>query len=191
MTDSEFTKYLGDKLDGKILKQNKNVCYVLSFGADDAMWLLQRGVIITEHNNSDGTQIGTGVYGPGMMIGVTAVNGESGIVNCKPLKDAVVVGYRTKDILKLMNENQEITMYLLKFMCGRFRFLMRSLEMNSLRSISERIHFFEKLIKDFGDEELMDFSDNVIAEYLGIHPASISRARKQEYSGKQQKKELK
>lgn len=182
MTDSEFVKRLDTALEGRTLKLVKNIFYVLSYGKDDVLWVVTDGVMITERNNSDGTQIGSGIYGPSMIIGITALNGESGIVTCKPLKDTKVVGYSTKELLKLMNEDGEVMMHIVKFLCGRFRFMMNSLEMNSLRSVPERIKYFETLVKAFNDDELLGFGDNTVAEYLGIHPASISRARKQIYN---------
>lgn len=184
MTDTEFIERLNKKLESRVLKLVKNVCYVLSYGPNDVLWLVQDGVLITERNNSDGTLIGTGVYGPGMIVGVTALNDESGMITCKPMKDTYIAGYKTKELLELMKEDQEITMYLVRFLCGRFRFMMNSLEMNSVRSVQERIEFFEKLIKDHDDGELVSFNDSVVAEYLGIHPVSISRARKQMYENK-------
>lgn len=181
MTNLEFVKRLEKECGGNVLKLTKHIFYVLSYGASDRLWLVIDGVIITERNNSDGTQIGCGVYGPGMLVGITALNNESGVITCKPLKDTTVMGIRTKDLLQLMREDHEISMYVVQFLCNRFRFMMNSLEMNSVRSVQERISYFEKMIQSFDDPELFDFGDNVVAEYLGIHPASISRARKQMY----------
>ena len=55
---------------------------------------------------------------------------------------------------------------------------MDNLRVNALDSVSERIEKFEAIIN--GTEELsnIDLPESVIANYLGIHPSSMSRARK-------------
>jgi len=181
MDNKEFMAVLEQKLKGRKLKLDTNNYYVLAHGADDVIWLIKDGIIITERNNSDGTKIGCGVYAPGMLAGITALNGESGVITCKPLKDTVVIGYRTKAFVELMESDIEITRYIIRFLCGRFRFIMNSLEMNSIRSVGERIEFFENTLRSFNDPDIFSFGDSTIAEYLGIHPASISRARRQTY----------
>ena len=65
--------------------------------------------------------------------------------------------------------------------------MMNSLEMNSLRSVPERIEYFERMLLLYDDPDLLDYGDNVIAEYLGIHPASISRARRKMYQEDKEK----
>ena len=178
MNNQQFIDILSTKLEGRLLKLTKHMFYVLAYGADDVIWLITDGVVLAERNNADGTQIGCGIYGPGMLAGITALNGESGVFTCKPLKDTTVQAYRTKELIDLMQSDSELMMYIIQFLCGRFRFMMNSLEMNSLRSVPERIEYFERMLLLYDDPNLLDYGDNVVAEYLGIHPASISRARR-------------
>jgi hypothetical protein len=138
------------------------------------MWVVEQGVIISERNSNGGSLIGTGIYSKGMIIGISGLNDINGIVMCKPLQNAVLLGYCQKDVLDLLSTNGDAAIFLLQFACARFYFLLHSLELNSLHDIDERIDELENILSGLKQ----NVPDTVLAEYLGIHPASIGRARK-------------
>lgn len=163
----------------KKLVLKRNASFILTFGYDDVIWGVEDGVILAEKNNNNGTLLGTGIYSRGMLLGVTSLNGDEGIITCRAIKKTTLIRFKTTDVIKLLKKKPELMMDMIKFLAGRFRFMMDYLEINSLHNTDERIEYFENMLSKFGDPELMNISDTVIAEYLGMHPISVSRARKQ------------
>lgn len=179
MDELALFEILKNSLPIKKLNIKCNANFVVPFGPEDVIWGIDEGIIITEKNNNDGTLLGTGIYSKGMLLGVTAFNGDEGIITCRAIKQSTLIRFKTNDVLNLLKSKPELMMQMIKFLAGRFRFMMNYLEMNSLHNTDERIEYFENMLSKFDDPELMNISDTVIAEYLGMHPISVSRARKQ------------
>lgn len=187
MNAAEFVDFIKENFEYKLLKAKKNDSYVLAYGASDVIWIVENGVIIPQRNNKDGTLLGTGIYNDGMILGITALNGENGIITCRALKDSTVMCVPTSDVISLMKSNPDVNEYIVGFLCNRFRFMMNLMEMNALHAVSERVQFFDDLLLSFNDPSLRNIEDKIISEFLGIHPASVSRARSEIYKKEKQK----
>lgn len=178
MESQEFIASLKRSLKSKVLSLNKNMVYLIPFSSSDTIWLIEEGRLITERIDKDGNLIGTGVYKGGMLLGVYALIGGENVVTVKPLKKSRLLGFKTQELIQLLRKDQDLLFYVMSFLCERFRFMMNSLEMASLRNVEDRVTFFEDVLAEFNDPELFDISDAAIAEYLGIHPVSVCRARR-------------
>ena len=181
MQPEEFQRRLDARLKDKKIVFKAHQRYVLSYGADSLIWYVKEGVILPERNNADGSVIGTGIYGPGSLMGITAFNGDDGFISCIPLKDSVVIGYRWKELNQLILQDTEAHYYITKCLAKRFRLLMNMLELNCMHEVSARIKGFEALLSEFNDPEILNISDAIVAEFIGVHPSSVSRARSKEY----------
>ena len=187
MGDIALFETLKNSLNVKKLNLKRNTNFVVPFGPDDVIWGIDEGIILTERNNNNGTLLGTGIYSRGMLLGITALNGDEGIITCRAIKHSTLIRFKTNDVVDLLKSKPELMMQMIKFLAGRFRFMMNYLEMNSLHNTDERIEYFENMLSKFDDRELLNISDAIIAEYLGMHPISVSRARKQILEKRKQK----
>ena len=178
MAKFNFADFFRDNLKSQTLMCKKGNTYALEYGATGVMWMIESGVLITVQNESSGKEIGTGLYSTGMMLGIISFTGIDSCVICKMITDVELRGYRTKDIEALLKANPDACYHAFQFACSRFKYVMDNLRVNALDSVSERIEKFEAIIN--GTEELsnIDLPESVIANYLGIHPSSMSRARK-------------
>jgi hypothetical protein len=174
LDEHEFAALLKSKLSYKRVDCIKHTVYAIPYGFYDCMWVVDQGVIISERNSSEGSLIGTGIYSKDMIIGISGLNDINGIVMCRPLQNTVLLGYCPKDVLDLLSANVDAAISILHFACARFYFLLHSLELNSLHNIDERIDELENILNGLKQS----VPDTVMAEYFGIHPASIGRARK-------------
>lgn len=184
MTAEDFLRLLRDRLDGKTLRMKEKREYVLYYGRDE-IWVVANGVFISERNNDDGTQIGSGIYTKGSILGLNALQGNRGMVSCIALMESTVIGYRTSELLSLMRENFDVHMYITSYSIQRMMFLMKSLEMNSLRTVEEKIDYFDELLNRCCQPYPPNISDSTRAQFLGVNPTSISRARSKKYNNKE------
>lgn len=178
IVDCTLYEALKNTLPVKTVTLKRNSTFVLTYGPEDVLWGIDEGVIITEKNNSNGSLLGTGIYSKGMFIGVTAFNNDEGIITCRAIKRSTLTRFKTKEVVELLKRRPDLMLLMLKFLADRFRFFVNFLEMNSLHSTDERVEYFEKMLSQFNDTDILNISDTIIAEYLGMHPISVSRARK-------------
>ena len=181
MKPEEFKKKLDASIRGVILKLKKHQRYMISFGGDGMIWYIQEGIVLAEKVNADGTFLGTGLCKPGELLGVTSYNKDNGIISCIPLKESTLVGYNFNSFRDLIRKDCDAHDYVTEYLARRFRFMMNMLELNSLHEVSARIKYFEGMLMKLNDPEIMNINDTIVAEFIGAHPSSVSRARSKEY----------
>ena len=170
----ELTEKFKSTLSYKCVSCTPNTVYAIPYGYDSYMWVVDEGILINERNSRDGALIGTGIYASDMILGISSLDNKSGMIMCRPLQHSVLLQYSTKDIMNLLSMDVEATNCVLRFACSRFYFMLHTLEFNTLHSVDERVGELEKILSSVNQ----NVPDTVLAEYLGICPASIGRARK-------------
>ncbi len=178
MDKFEFADFLNKNLKSRTLMCKKGDTYALNYVAAGMVWMVESGIIITEQYSDDGREIGTGIYSDGMLLGISSIVDDSRCVMCRIVKDTVLIGYQTKEFCKLLEENSEACFYALKFACSRYKFAIDTVRLNALDNINTKIEKFNNMLSSNENLKNIDLPDNVIAGYLGIHPSSISRAKK-------------
>lgn len=178
MNDEEFKSCIVSELKFKRVFFKTRTQILLPFGPHDYIWYLNSGIILSERLTSDGALLGTGIYGPGMLLGVTGLNGESDVINCKTVSDTELYRFRTDDMMQLFGDFPEIMLYVLRLVGRRFKFALDLVENSTIHTVNERVEFFENRLREIAGDEPVDISDGLVAEFLGIHPVSVSRARK-------------
>lgn len=178
MEKFDFARFLSDNLKSRTLNCKQGSTYALEYGSAGMVWMVKSGVLITVQNEESGKEIGTGVYNEGMLLGIVSFTGIDRCVICKMITDVELCGYQAKDVEALLKSNPEACYYAFQFACTRFKYVMDNLRINALDSITERIEKFENMLSSTEELKSVVLPDNVIATYLGIHPSSMSRARK-------------
>jgi CRP-like cAMP-binding protein len=139
---------------------------------------VEKGVIMSMISGDNGMAIGNALFKSNDIIGISAFNDENRTVMCRPLTDAVLRRFSCQEVEENLLSNIDVYHYMLAYNSKRFVRVMTVLESHLFKSIEERICDFEATIADIQDEGEILVSDATMAMYLGIHPVSISRARK-------------
>ena len=181
MTNIQFLNKLIDKVTFKKVLINKHRQCYLSYGPDEYIWYINKGILLSERNTVDGIRIGTGIYSKGMILGLKSFYGDSNIINCVALTDSECYGFKTKEVVSVLYDDVDMMYHTLQLACQRFDFALNVVEIQSMKTVVERIDFLEKKLRDIANGEFLEISDNIIAEFLGVHPVSVSRARKQKF----------
>lgn len=173
----EFAKLLSENLKSRTIVCRKGEVYALDHTASGMLWVIEKGSLITVELDESGREIGTGIYNSDMIIGISSFFENEHCTTCKPIQDTVLRAYQIKSVIRLLKENPEHCFYALQYAASLFCFSIDFLKLNTFSSLEGRLAWFEKLVREYTQEDQLDIPDTLIAGFLGIHPSSLSRVR--------------
>jgi CRP-like cAMP-binding protein len=176
--NQKFAEYLKTNFPFKTIKCKRNTLCALAFGSDSYIWLVDQGFFLSFLISDEGILLGTGIFKTGDIIGLTSFNGDNRILMIRSILEGQLLGYQTEKVLSYLRTDNDALSNLLKYASGRLRLLMNQLETDMLESPENRIVTFERNLAELSADKPITINDNVLASYLGMHPASVSRARK-------------
>ena len=164
-----------EPLDTKMINLAKRNINLLPIGPDNYLWLIISGWLMGLRGNSEGDMKGTGLNGPGDILGLTGFSGVTKDVPFYALTDAVILRVSTKDFTKLMEEDPKLSKFMVSYLSERYMMLLEELEKSTLLPLAERIENFKHQVESIPD---INVPKSVIAFAVGAHPVSVSRLLK-------------
>lgn len=161
-----------EPLNTKMINLAKRNINLLPIGPDNYLWLIISGWLMGLRGNSEGDMKGTGLNGPGDILGLTSFSGVTKDVPFYALTEANILRVSTKDFTKLMEEDPKLSKFMVGYLSERYTMLLEELEKSTLLPLAERIENFKHQVESIPD---INVPKSVIAFAVGAHPVSVSR----------------
>jgi len=146
----------------------------LQVGPDASLWLVQSGWLIGLRQNIEGDMKGTGLHGPGDLIGLVGLSGITKAIPFYALSDCIVSRIPTLEFTRMIAKDAKAGAFMVSYLSERYSKLLDELERSTLLPLGERIEAFISQMESLQGKAL-SVPQTVIAFAVGAHPVSISR----------------
>jgi CRP-like cAMP-binding protein len=178
--DEALERFIGNLKVGNTVfkkKQFRN----LAIGENGYVWIIMSGWILAVRGNLQGRIKGIGIYGPGDILGIRGLGGNSRDLVCYVVSDCVLKCVTTQVFKRSMNDDASLCRYMLDYSCRRYADLLDELEASTFLSVKDRIKAFQNIISEKVPGEVnVILPEQVVAWAIGAHPVSVCRALKHE-----------
>ncbi|MBC7341050.1 MAG: Crp/Fnr family transcriptional regulator [Clostridia bacterium] len=167
------------KAEYVILKKKR--FHVLSVGESGYIWIIFSGWMLAVRSSPQGRVKGMGLFGPGDILGVSGLGGNSRDVPLYAVTDTLVKRAFTQDLRRAMKDDARLCQYMLNYICRRYAELLDELEDSTLLPLGDRVRSFQnKISEKVPGTAHISLSEQVVAWAVGAHPVSVCRALKGE-----------
>ena len=166
-------------LNKKPFSFRKKELHLLSFGGNEYLWIITSGWMLALRGNLEGQMKGTGLFGPGEILGLIGLDGQSREVPVYVISNTQGLRIPTADFKELMEHDINLGKYMTTYACSRYAKLLDELEQSTLLGLDKRIQKFRnKTDQLFSEEGKIKVSETAIAWAVGAHPVSVCRVLK-------------
>ena len=178
MNDDTFVRQLLEALPSQPLVLKRKKFHTFRFGPQHHVWIVTDGLLMSVRSAEDGRYKGTGLFGANSLLGLSGFYGEDKEVVCFTLSTTTLRSIPTSLLNELLKSNAGLCHQLMLYSCRMFTRVMDELEVSTLRTLEEQISSFEHNLREMDLPEDLSVTETCIAMAIGVHPVSISRARK-------------
>ncbi|WP_324716756.1 Crp/Fnr family transcriptional regulator [Carboxydochorda subterranea] len=163
----------------RYVKLEGRAFHVLHIGDDGYVWLVVSGWLLGMRGNAEGRLKGTGLFGPGDLLGMSSLGGNVREVPFYSIGETEVIQVSRLALDRAVERDDTLCRWLLKYMCMRYSELLDELEVSTLLPLRQRIEAFErKLTQKMPVSVERPVPQTVLAWAVGGHPVSVCRALK-------------